>query len=335
MKSVTEWHDVDEQRFRQRILPLNQPAILRQVVKHWPAVQAATISDEALMQYLHALDNGREVNTILAHADTKGQISYNASLTGFNFERHKAPVSAVLSELKRIEDKLNALYIAVQSARADDCMPGFSAQNVMPLLTTDISARIWLGNKVVVPAHFDHADNIACVVAGRRRFTLFPPEQVSNLYIGPLDFTPSGAPVSLVEPAAPDFERFPRFAKALDHAQLAELAPGDALYIPSMWWHQVESLSSVSMLVNYWWGGSLGDASKGSTPFDSLLHSLLTIKTLPEQEKKHWQAFFNHFLFHTDGDPTAHLGQEHNAVQGTLSATRENNIKAWLRQQLE
>ena len=33
----------------------------------------------------------------------------------------------------------------------------------------------------------------------------------------------------------------------------AELQPGDAIFIPSLWWHQVESLSAVNGLVNYWW----------------------------------------------------------------------------------
>ena len=71
--------------------------------------------------------------------------------------------------------------------------------------------RIWLGNAITTPTHLDEWNNIGCVVAGRRRFTLFPPEQIANLYIGPLDFAPTGAPMSLVSLHEPDFERFPRF----------------------------------------------------------------------------------------------------------------------------
>src|SRR5206468_367295 len=82
-----------------------------------------------------------------------------------------------------------------------------------------------------------------------RRFTLFPPEQLQNLYVGPLDFNPAGQAISLVDHAAPDLERFPRYAEALQHAQVAELEAGDAIFIPSMWWHAVEALAPFNALV--------------------------------------------------------------------------------------
>ncbi len=110
----------------------------------------------------------------------------------------------------------------------------------MPLMDADVRPRLWLGNAFLTPAHIDELDNLACVVAGRRRFTLFPPEQVRNLYIGLLDSTPAGAPVSMVSLKAPDFERYPR-REALAASRVTELEPGDALFIPAVWWHHVES----------------------------------------------------------------------------------------------
>ena len=71
----------------------------------------------------------------------------------------------------------------------------------------------------------DLPDNLACVVAGRRRVTLFPPAQLENLYIGPLDHTPAGQAVSLVDFHAPDPARFPKFTEALRHARGAVLEP--------------------------------------------------------------------------------------------------------------
>ncbi len=59
--------------------------------------------------------------------------------------------------------------------------------------------------------------------------------------------------MSLVQLHAPDFDRFPRFREALDAAVTAELEAGDAIYIPPLWWHHVQSLEPFNLLVNYWW----------------------------------------------------------------------------------
>ena len=82
-------------------------------------------------------------------------------------------------------------------------LPGFAAENRAPpieqLRDPAVAPRLWLGNEVVTPAHFDESHNLACVVSGRRRFTLFPPEQVANLYVGPLDLSPAGQAISQFE----------------------------------------------------------------------------------------------------------------------------------------
>jgi ribosomal protein L16 Arg81 hydroxylase len=103
---------------------------------------------------------------------------------------------------------------------------------------------MWIGNRAMIAAHFDNNYNIACVVSGRRRFTVFPPEQVSNLYIGPLLRTPGGSPISTVDLRDPDYTKYPKFAQALESAEEAELEPGDAIYIPILWWHGVIRNSS-------------------------------------------------------------------------------------------
>src|SRR3546814_563000 len=117
----------------------------------------------------------------------------------------------------------------------DTYLPGLGADNDLDVGDRDPLARVWISNRSRIPAHQDLPDNLACVAVGRRRVTLFPPDQLANLYIGPLDFTPAGQAISLVDFAAPDLARFPRFAEALRHAQVAELGPGDAVFIPSMW----------------------------------------------------------------------------------------------------
>jgi len=53
-------------------------------------------------------------------------------------------------------------------------------------------ASLWIGNRTTVAAHWGMSNNIACPGASGRRFTVFPPNQVANLYPGPLEPTPGG-----------------------------------------------------------------------------------------------------------------------------------------------
>lgn len=232
---IPEWRNVDERKFREEIVTQYRPAVLRGLVKAWPAVQAALTSAAEVSRYLIAFDNGSPVDAILMPPQARGQIFYNDAMDGFNFARNRLPVSAIVEQLSRYALFDNPPSVAVQSALIPECLPGFAVENRLPILDEAVAPRIWLGNQVTVPAHFDESNNVACVVAGRRRFTLFPPEQVANLYVGPLDYAPTGAAMSMVQLAKPDFERFPRFQEALAAACIAELGPGDALFIPTLW----------------------------------------------------------------------------------------------------
>jgi hypothetical protein len=271
---------------------------LRGLVGDWPAVRAAARSPAEASRYLTGFDNGQPVDAILMEPAAQGRISYNDAMDGFNFARSRLPVSAIVEQLSRYAQFENPPSVAVQSALIPDCLPGFVADNRMPILDPGVAPRLWIGNRITVPAHFDESDNVACVVAGRRRFTLFPPEQVANLYIGPLDFAPTGAAMSLVSFAEPDFARFPLFREALTAAVTAELGPGDALFIPTLWWHHVESLDQkLNVLVNYWWNGTLGAVARTESGMDCLLHGLANIRPMPPDLRRAWAALFHHYVF--------------------------------------
>jgi hypothetical protein len=83
--------------------------------------------------------------------------------------------------------------------------------------------------------------------------------------MGPAHPTPAGTPVSMVHVTAPDLDRFPRFASALEAGEEAELNPGDAIFIPKDWFHHVEALEPFNMLVNYWWDASAGQAPRSAS----------------------------------------------------------------------
>src|SRR5690606_39159457 len=176
-------------------------------------------------------------------------------LQSFNFQRMNGYLKDAMDILLDFAQKPNSPSFYIGSKPISEYFPGLERQNSLDILGPDIEPMIWIGNAVKVATHNDDLQNIACIAAGSRRFTLFPPGQQDNLYIGPAEITPGGRPISLVDLNAPDFARFPRFEEALKHAKVAELSVGDALYIPTNWWHNVESLTPFNILINYWWQG--------------------------------------------------------------------------------
>ena len=331
---IREFATRDAELIRREVLSSGEPAVLRGLVADWPAITAARGSPAGLIAYLRQLDNGAPVDAIMTAPEIQGRIFYREALNGFNFVRNRLPLTAVAEQALRYAGHPRAPAVAVQSALLRDCLPGFAAANPLPVADPSAQPRIWLGNAVTTPTHLDEWFNIGCVVLGRRRFTLFPPAQIGNLYVGPLDYAPTGAPMSLVQLHAPDLERFPRFREALAHARGAELAPGDAIFIPPLWWHNVESLDPLNVLVNYWWhasGAVLGSVSG----YDSLLHAILNIRQLPAPVREAWRALFEHYVFGPQSQVSAHIPEPRRGVLGTLAPADAERLQAQLAQRLQ
>jgi len=325
-EQMAEWRDVDVTTFRDKIVPSGQPAVLRGVVRDWPAVQRGGASPRAMCTYLLGLRQGAPVPLLTAEPAVKGRFFFRDDLQGLNFQRQPAPLSTALRLLLTHLDDTEPPAIFVESAPLPECLPDFAAAHRLDLLDARTVPRIWIGNAVKVQTHFDLWSNLACVVAGRRRFTLFPPEQLPNLYPGPMDVTLAGVPVSMVPLDNPDLQRYPRIRDALATARVAELDPGDALFIPYGWWHHVQSLASFNVLVNYWWA----NATPLSSPLDALLHSLLALRELPVTERAVWRNLFDYYVFQTSGDPFAHLPPTMHGLMGARSPEQLREIKAIL-----
>ncbi|WP_457392679.1 cupin-like domain-containing protein [Roseateles sp. P5_E1] len=315
---MSERSDVSAEAIPADVLQSTQPVLMRGLVGRWPLVQAAQRSDADFCDYLRGFGADTRLALWRGAPEIGGRFFYNADFTGFNFRHETHTFGALLDEL--LAGTPDALYLG--STGIDHCFPGLRPPNDLPALTPfNPHASIWLGNRMQVAAHFDLPDNIACVVAGRRRFTLFPPDQVANLYIGPLDLTPAGQPISLVDHARPDLVRFPRYAQALEHAQTFELLPGDALFIPSQWWHGVESLEPISALVNFWWRQSPAFMDE---PINTLLMALLSLRDLPPAQRDTWRALFNHYVFDADEQTAAHIPP---AARGILAPMTDNSAR--------
>lgn len=323
---IRELERISPEIFRDEIVTGYAPVVLRGLARDWPAVAAGPGSAN-LVDYLLRHDRGGAAEAFVGPPEIGGRFFYRDDMTGFNFERRQAPFAELLRYLLNLEtqERPPSIYAgAVETARA---LPGFAEANPLPLIDgLGAVPRIWVGNRSIVSIHFDLSDNVAVVAAGERRFTLFPPGQTANLYIGPLDWTMAGQPASMVTLNDPDHTRYPRFAGALAAAQTALLAPGDAIYIPALWWHQVEALSAFNVLVNYWWADSPDAAAR----FDAMIHAVLAISHLPPERRESWRAMFDHFVFRRSGDPAEHLKPDHRSVLGAPTPRLRQYIKQYL-----
>ena len=112
-----------------------------------------------------------------------------------------------------------------------------------------VRSRFWMSAAgTMSPLHRDFPDNLYAQVVGRKRFTMLPRSDAWRVYRFSLR---SKLPqISPVDAERPDLARFPRFRGA--RPATFELLPGELLYIPSAWWHQVTSFDA-SMSINWWW----------------------------------------------------------------------------------
>ena len=314
---IREIAGVNRENIPYEILTSTEPLVLKGLVADWPIVAAGKTSLKAATDYIRQFYSGATVTTFCAQKEAKGRLFYNQDFTGFDYDLVDANLHSVLDQIELQADQQEPLTFYVGSTVVDHFMPGFRPLNDINIGEFNPMVSIWMCNQSRVAAHCDLPDNIACSVVGRRRFTLFPPDQIDNLYMGPLDITPAGRPISVVDFHQPDFEKFPKFKTAIANAMVAELEPGDAIFIPSMWWHHVESLEAFNVLVNYWWKKT--PAYMG-TPANVLDHALMAIRNLPPEQKKIWQKQFEYYVFENTEESVAHIPT---AARGTLGEINE------------
>lgn len=307
-----------------------RPVVIRGLVAAWPIVLAAERSTAHLKDYLSRFDQGVQAEVFVGEPNIAGKYYYSDDLRGFNFSRERMSFGGALDKIVSTAGAgERSMYMG--SLPVDHYLPGFARENFLSILKSGIEPRIWLGHASHVSAHYDTMDNVACVVAGARRFTLYSPDAIDRLYIGPIDHTMAGQPVSLAASASPDDERYPRFREVRDQALVAELRAGDAIYLPKLWWHQVEATSSFNALVNYWWDFF---SAGPDAPAAALLLSLISIAERPPAERQAWKAFFDHFVFRTQGHPLAHLPASQHGVLGPLRPDNYQKISALVMQML-
>lgn len=313
--------NITQQDFINEIVPGRQPVVIKGLVKDWPLTQLGG-DPAALCAELKSATQNTSADAWYGSKEINGRFFYSDDIKGLNFTRAPTPLSELFDKILAARQGESVFAGAVNFQQH---MPSLLPQLTMPLLDAANLAMtsLWIGTATRTAAHWDLPQNLACVISGRRRFITFPIEQTKNLYFGPINNTLAGQSISLVDFHAPDLERFPFFAEAIQHAEVAELEAGDALYMPSMRIHHVESLAPFGAMVNFWWRAP-GNALH--TPLLSLCHALLTLRGLPEQERQSWKALFDYYIFEHQPENLAHLPEDARGILGDLTPEVQQQI---------
>lgn len=294
-KPIPEIDCPSVEQFQREIYFKAQPVVMRGIARDLAPVKAASESPEALNHWLKNSVGERDVGIMAAKSAGDSTFHYEDDLTNVNFERDDMDFGVFIDSIMQpVDDDTSSLYL--QGTEAANLSENLRDELRFAYAPSTSEPSVWMGNKTTAQTHFDLSQNIAVVISGQRRFTLFPPEQVANLYMSPVETAPCGTPISMARLDRPDFLKHPRFREALDHAMVADLEPGDAIFIPYMWWHQVQASGRLNMLVNYWWN----EYDDFGSPMFAMLHSVMTVRDMPPAMRSAWKAMFDHFVFGAD-----------------------------------
>ncbi len=320
----------------QSLIKNAKPVILKGIMEHTPICQKAKSSVKDVMSFLLDHYNGRPVTRFVAEPEIGGRFFYNRNISGFNYKSDTIDLGEAFSQMERLlpTNETKAQYIG--STSIDGFFPDLMTEAELVISEKlfeqfKFHVSIWMGNETTAAAHYDFSNNIAACLAGRRRFTLFPPDQTANLYPGPLEPTPGGQVVSMVDFQEPDFEAHPNFEKAVQVGEIAELGAGDVLVYPAMWWHQVEALDPFNVLVNYWWNEV---PSFIDDPVNMLYQGMLSLRDRPDYEKKAWRELLDYYVFGDANLPRQHLPEHAQGPLAPLDDLNARRLRARLLQRL-
>ncbi len=222
------------EEFRERYVKTHQPVIIVGAMEDWPARQWSG-------EYLAARFGDRRVP--VAHV-TDNRVTDDPAV---GFSHREEPLDDFIERIGAPGPVDGyAMFLLGQTLtelESDLRTPAFAPPAPWSVW------RFWMSApETRSPLHMDLPDNLFAQVVGRKRVTLFSPAEEWKLYRNaPWSRLPH---MSRVDAEAPDLARYPRFAAARPLRCMVE--PGELLYIPRFWWHQITSIDC-SISVNYWW----------------------------------------------------------------------------------
>eukprot|EP01052_Picozoa_sp_SAG31_P003411 SAG31_NODE_131_length_23419_cov_38.760087_6_plen_536_part_00 len=140
----------------------------------------------------------------------------------------------------------------------------------IPWSTAGVCVNLWLAGGVTRSAlHYDGYHNLLCVVRGKKTVHLYPPAETGKLKPGPVwgdaphhahcDPATEARKMCSMNTSGPSRLHSCKDLQGAPSVQffVAVVGPGDSLFIPEGWWHQVDSTPG-TVAANLWWLSSHG-----------------------------------------------------------------------------
>jgi len=159
-------------------------------------------------------------------------------------------------------------------------------ERITDLGTFNIYVNIFLGSgNTNSSLHYDMPNNFLAQIYGNKQVYLFPPEQRRHIatYADSLRMSP-------VDPYAPNLKRYPDYANA--RGLVGVINPGNILFIPRTWWHQLRSMNE-AISINCWYGSEASAtyllkvaAANGVSHFARLLYDFVRLGVLRQSHRQ-------------------------------------------------
>jgi hypothetical protein len=227
--------------FHRHYVLKNKPVIITGVASKWDALSKWNID------YLRATSEDVNVDIVVSKNQStignqeKGWLTHRKLSMGFREFLTTIDDSAPLKRYYYLQyQKFDTFPHLLNDFEVPSFIPG-----------RDLNTRVWIGSgKNITPVHHDVQSNVLTQIRGRKKFTLFPPSESKALY--PFPFRSKNRALSPVNLKEPNYEKHPRFKEA--HPIEGILEPGEMIFQPVFWWHQVETLSDdVTISVTFMW----------------------------------------------------------------------------------
>jgi Cupin-like domain len=318
------------------ILLKHQPVIFKNISSDLILLSQNDVYRGELMNKLSNEIGSKVVSVVSGFYEDRGLITYstpNLDVTTKNTLIGSCTFEKFARQALKMSQDDNPGYLYCQISDIGNSMPELLPM-IQPLsakfnVEGEATWNLWLGSgKHRVNTHYDKFENFYFVLQGKKVFNIFDPSLLPDLYSGAYEGGPSGVPESVVDSSNPDYKTFPRYLKALENSEMAEVCAGDMLYLPANWWHNVSS-EGLNISVNLWWS----DISKLERLRAELsfLHLLYSLRILPKHWQNYWMTNIDHYAFCKNGDPFEYLPKGNQGIAGEIKTEVLMKIKQNIR----